>query len=316
MIHNTHVPVLYHEVLELLQPRAGGRYLDGTVGTGGHSRGVLEASAPDGKLLALDRDPEAIAFARQRLAEYGERVTLVKASYTEMAVIAVAHGFDSFDGILLDLGLSSRQLADSRRGFSFLREGPLDMRFDASQGPTAADLINNLSEAELADIFWRYGEERRSRQWARVIVANRPIRTTTQLAELIAAQGKRRGRTHPATQLFQALRIAVNNELEAVEQGVLAAVGLLAMNGRLAVISFHSLEDRFVKQTFRQLSRDCVCPPEQPVCTCGRQPVLRLITRRAVQAKAEETAANPRSRSARLRVAERIGEPLSVNRKP
>ena len=319
MTHDdTHIPVLYDEVLELLQPRPGGRYLDGTVGAGGHARGILQASAPDGKLLGLDRDAEAIAFARQRLAEYGERVTLVKASYADMAAIAERCGFDDFDGILLDLGLSSRQLADGRRGFSFLREGPLDMRFDASQGPTAADLINNLSEAELADIFWRYGEERRSRKWAKVIVANRPLTTTTQLADLIAAQVKRRERNHPATQLFQALRIAVNHELEAVEQGVQAAVGLLRLNGRrlngrgangrLAVISFHSLEDRLVKQTFRELSRDCICPPEQPVCTCDRQPVLRLITRKAVQAGAEEIAANPRSRSARLRVAEKISD--------
>jgi len=310
MTHDdTHVPVLYDEVLELLQPRPGGRYLDGTVGAGGHAQGILRASAPDGKLLALDRDAEAIAFARQRLAEYDQRVTLVKASYADMAAIAGRCGFDDFDGILLDLGLSSRQLADGQRGFSFLREGPLDMRFDASQGPTAADLINNLSEAELADIFWRYGEERRSRKWARVIVANRPLTTTTQLADLIAAQVKRRERIHPATQLFQALRIAVNNELEVVGQGVLAAVALLRANGRLAVISFHSLEDRLVKQTFRELSRDCICPPEQPICTCDRQPVLRLITRKAVQAGAEEIAANPRSRSARLRVAEKIGDP-------
>jgi len=306
MTHDTHVPVLYDEVLELLQPRPGGRYLDGTVGAGGHARGILRASAPDGKVLALDRDAEAIAFARQRLAEYGQRVTLVKASHADMAAIAGRCGFDDFDGILLDLGLSSRQLAAGQRGFSFLREGPLDMRFDASQGPTAADLINNLSEAELADIFWRYGEERRSRKWARVIVANRPLTTTTQLADLIAAQVKRRERIHPATQLFQALRIAVNHELEAVEQGVQAAVALLGANGRLAVISFHSLEDRLVKQTFRELSRDCICPPEQPICTCDRQPVLRLITRKAVQAGAEEIAANPRSRSARLRVAEKI----------
>lgn len=306
MTDNTHIPVLYHEVLEHLQPRPNGRYLDGTVGAGGHTIGILQASAPDGKVLALDRDPEAISFAGQRLAEYGERVTFVNASYVEMAAIAEAYGFDYFDGILLDLGLSSRQLADSGRGFSFLREGPLDMRFDMTQGATAADLINNLSEAELADIFWRYGEERRSRQWAKVIVANRPITTTTQLADLIAAQVKRRRRIHPATLIFQALRIAVNDELDALEQGVKAAVELLGENGRLAVISFHSLEDRFVKQYFRQLSRDCICPPEQPVCTCNRQPVLHLITRKAVQASAEEIAANSRSRSARLRVAEKI----------
>jgi 16S rRNA (cytosine1402-N4)-methyltransferase len=307
MTDDTHTPVLYQEVLEHLQPRPGGRYLDGTVGAGGHTIGILQASAPDGQVLALDRDPAAIAFARQRLSMYDERVTFVNGSYTEMAPISEAHGFEHFDGILLDLGLSSRQLADSQRGFSFLRKGPLDMRFDATQGATAADLINNLSEAELADIFWRYGEERRSRQWAKVIVANRPITTTTQLADLIAAQVKRRGRIHPATQIFQALRIAVNDELEAVERGVKVAIELLSANGRLAVISFHSLEDRFVKQFFRQLSRDCICPPEQPICTCNRQPVLRLITRKAIQAGAEEIADNPRSRSARLRVVEKVG---------
>lgn len=307
MTQDTHIPVLYHEVLEHLQPRPGGRYLDGTVGAGGHTIGLLQASAPDGTVLALDRDPEAILFAQRRLGEYGERVILVQASYVDMAAVAEAQGLTDFDGVLLDLGLSSRQLADGQRGFSFLQEGPLDMRFDPTQGETAADLINNLSETELADMFWRYGEERRSRQWAKVIVAERPITTTTQLADLIAGQRPRRGKIHPATQIFQALRIAVNGELEAVEKGLLAAIELLRINGRLAVISFHSLEDRLVKQTFRQLSRLCICPPEQPVCTCGRQPTLRLVTRKAVQAGAEEVGANPRSRSARLRVAEKIG---------
>jgi 16S rRNA (cytosine1402-N4)-methyltransferase len=224
-----------------------------------------------------------------------------------MAAVAKQAGINGFDGILLDLGLSSRQLDNSERGFSFLREGPLDMRFDTTQGKTAADLINNLNEAELADIFWHYGEERRSRQWARVIVNNRPITTTTQLADLIAAQVKRRGRTHPATQIFQALRIAVNDELAAVSEGVKTAVELLKPNGRLAVISFHSLEDRFVKQYFRELSRDCICPPEQPICTCQRQPIVRLVTRKAVKAGPEEIAANPRSRSARLRVVAKVG---------
>ncbi|MCB8944708.1 MAG: 16S rRNA (cytosine(1402)-N(4))-methyltransferase RsmH [Ardenticatenaceae bacterium] len=298
---DSHIPVLYHEVLELLQPQPNGRYLDGTVGAGGHTRGILEASAPNGQVVAFDRDPAAIAFAQQQLAEFGSRVTFINDSYTAM------RGHGQFDGILLDLGLSSRQLADSQRGFSFLREGPLDMRFDTTQGPTAADLINNLTETELADIFWRYGEERRSRQWAKVIVAHRPLTTTIQLADLIANQVKKRGRIHPATQIFQALRIAVNNELEVVASGVKIAVELLRVNGRLAVISFHSLEDRFVKQYFRELSRDCICPPEQPICTCNRQPIARLITRKAVQASADEIAANPRSRSARLRVVEKVG---------
>jgi len=305
---NTHTPVLYQEVLDLLRPQANGRYLDGTLGAGGHTAGILDASAPDGRVLGFDRDPEAIAFARQKLASYGNRVTFVNDSYARMRQIAPKHGFDQPNGILLDLGLSSRQLDQGERGFSFRQPGPLDMRFDQTQGETAADLLNNRTEAELAEIFWRYGEEKQSRKYARLIVANRPLTTTTQLADLIAGtafQSSRRRRIHPATQIFQALRIAVNHELEAVETGVPAAIDLLKPGGRLAVISFHSLEDRFVKRLFRQLSQGCTCPPEQPVCTCGGQATLRLITRKAVQATPEEIEVNPRSRSARLRVVEK-----------
>lgn len=301
----SHIPVLYHETLDLLAPQPNGRYIDGTLGAGGHTRGLLEASAPDGRVLAFDRDPEAIAFAREQLAAFGERVTYLHTSYADMGTLAPANGFAQVDGILLDLGLSSRQLANRERGFSFMSDGPLDMRFDPTQGPTAADLINNLSESELADLFWRYGEERKSRRVARVIVSNRPLSTTKELADLIASSIRRKGRIHPATQVFQALRIAVNQELEHVEKGVTTAVSLLRPHGRLAVISFHSLEDRFVKRTFRDLARDCVCPPHQPVCTCDAQATVRLITRKAVQASAEEVAANPRSRSARLRVVEK-----------
>ncbi len=301
-----HIPVLYHEVLALLQPPVNGRFLDGTVGAGGHTAGLLERSAPDGRVLAFDRDPEAIAFARTRLAAYGERVTFVNASYAQMAELAPLHGFTELDGILLDLGLSSRQLDDDRRGFSFMREGPLDMRFDPTQGPTAAELINNLSEEALAELFWRYGEEPHSRQIARMVVQQRPFHTTTQLAQAIARLSRRQWRIHPATQVFQALRIAVNQELEAVKTGVETAVSLLRPGGRLAVISFHSLEDRIVKQTFRQLSSSCTCPPEQPVCTCAARATVRLITRKAVKATVAEIDANPRSRSARLRVVEKL----------
>jgi len=306
MDEHTHIPVLYHEVLDFLRPRPGGRYLDGTVGAGGHTAGILQVSAPTGRVLAFDRDQEAIAFARRRLAQYGDRVVFVHASYSEMERLAPACGFDSVDGILLDLGLSSRQLDDSSRGFSFMKEGPLDMRFDPTQGETAADLVNNLDEAELADIFRRYGEEQHSRKIAQAIVENRPVETTTQLANLIARKVKRRGRIHPATQVFQALRIAVNQELEAVETGVQAAIPLLSPGGRLAVISFHSLEDRFVKHYFRRLSQDCICPPQQPLCTCDAQASVRLLTRKAVKASAAEIEANPRSRSARLRVVEKL----------
>lgn len=309
-----HIPVLYHEVLSLLQPQPHGRYIDGTLGAAGHTIGILKASAPHGRVLAFDRDPDAIAYAQQQLGRLSQRAALVQASFAEMGKIAPQKGFSAVDGILLDLGLSSRQLADARRGFSFMQEGPLDMRFDPSHGQTAADLINNLAEEELADLFWRYGEERRSRRMARLIVANRPIHTTTQLADLILQEVGRRGRIHPATQIFQALRIAVNEELAALQETLPTAVDLLRPGGRLVVISFHSLEDRMVKQFFRRLSQDCVCPPEQPVCTCDGKARLKLVTRKAVKASPAEIEANPRSRSARLRAVERVrvGECRSV----
>ncbi|MCA9991992.1 MAG: 16S rRNA (cytosine(1402)-N(4))-methyltransferase RsmH [Ardenticatenaceae bacterium] len=302
-----HVPVLYHEVLALLQPRPGGLYIDGTVGAGGHTAGILTASAPAGRVLAFDRDPEAIAYARQRLQAFGDRITFVTASYAEMGRLAPQHHFAPVDGVLLDLGLSSRQLDAAERGFSLRQEGPLDMRFDPTHGPSAADLVNNLPAAELADIFWRYGEERQSRRYAQAIVAARPVYTTTQLAGIIAreARGPRR-RIHPATQVFQALRIAVNEELAMLETGLLAAIDLLKPSGRVAVISFHSLEDRFVKQTFRQLSQTCTCPPGQPVCTCNTRPTLQLVSRKALKPDEAEIAQNPRSRSARLRVAQKL----------
>lgn len=302
-----HIPVLFKEVLALLRPTGNGRYIDGTVGAGGHTAGILEASAPNGRVLVFDRDPEAIEFVKQRFADFGERVITLNANYAEMGILAPMAGFGEVDGILLDLGLSSRQLADGQRGFSFIKEGPLDMRFDSTRGPTAADLLNNLSESELSDIFWRYGEVRQSRRIARLVVENRPFTTTSQLAKLIATNIGRKGRIHPATQTFQAIRIAVNQELEAVEQGLEAAIELLRPGGRLAVISFHSLEDRFVKHTFRDLSRDCICPPQQPVCNCGRQALFKLVTRKAVKAGEVEISNNPRSRSARLRVIERTG---------
>lgn len=302
----THEPVLYDEVMRFLAPQAGGRYIDGTLGAGGHTAGLLAGSAPDGRVLAFDRDPEAIAFARRRLGAPAERLTTVNASFAEMGTLAPANGFTDVDGILLDLGLSSRQLDDPARGFSFRFEAPLDMRFDPAQSTTAADLINTLSAEELADIFYRYGEERHSRRIARTIVARRPLRTTRELADLVAGLSRGRSRIHPATRVFQALRIAVNDELGALERVLPAARDLLASGGRLAIISFHSLEDRMVKHQFREWSKSCICPPRQPICTCDHEATVEVLTRQVVTASEEEIARNPRSRSARLRVMEKL----------
>jgi 16S rRNA (cytosine1402-N4)-methyltransferase len=302
-----HVPVLYNEVLAGLQPKPGGFYIDGTVGAGGHAAGILERSSPDGRLLGLDRDPAALAAARVALAGFGERAQLVQASYIEMAVRAAEA---SADGILLDLGLSSLQLDDPARGFAFRHDGPLDMRFDPQAALTAAEIVNEWPLDELADVIYEYGEERHSRRIARAIGAARPIHTTGQLAEVVlrAAGGERRSRSlkrsakrfasHPATRTFQALRIVVNGELEAVRTVLPIAVKVLKASGRLAIISFHSLEDRIVKQFIRARSR----PGEDAKSV----PDLREITRKPVEPSEAERAANPRARSARLRVAEKV----------
>jgi len=308
-----HIPVLRDAVLDALRPGhlPAGRFVDGTVGAGGHAAAILE-SAPDARLLGLDRDPAALALARDRLAPFGERAALVHASYEQVAAHVAAWLGEGagVDGILLDLGISSMQVDDPARGFAFAHEGPLDMRFDpTAPGPTAAEIVNTWPADDLADILFRYGEERNSRRIARAIVAARPLATTRQLAEVIAAaQRGPREKIHPATRAFQALRIAVNDELGAVERVLPVAIDLLRPGGRLAVISFHSLEDRIVKQTFRLEATDCICPPRQPVCTCGHVARVTLVTRKPVTAGADEIARNPRSRSARLRVVERLGE--------
>ncbi|MBC7262300.1 MAG: 16S rRNA (cytosine(1402)-N(4))-methyltransferase RsmH [Chloroflexi bacterium] len=245
---STHVPVLYAEAMSFLAPRPGGVYIDGTVGAGGHAKGILELSGPDGRLLGVDLDRDALQLARQALMDYGVRVTLVHGSFAQLSTIARAHGFYPANGVLLDLGISTMQLAAPERGFSFQVDGPLDMRFDQSADITAADLVNTLPEAELADILYRYGEERRSRRVARAIVQARPLHTTTELAQLVTRVLGRRGRIHPATRTFQALRIAVNQELEALAQGLEQAVEVLAPGGRLVVIAFQSLEDRILKK--------------------------------------------------------------------
>jgi 16S rRNA (cytosine1402-N4)-methyltransferase len=310
-----HIPVLYAEVLAGLQVRPGGQYIDATVGTAGHASGILQASAPDGQLLGLDADPAAASFAREVLLPYGSRAIVQVANFQHLRGVAVDCGFEQVDGILLDLGLSSRQLADAGRGFAFSLTGPLDMRLDPQQGQSAADLINHLPESELSDLLWRYGEERQARRVARAIVAARPLTTTDQLAEVVARavrQGRQAGRQgweriHPATRTFQALRIAVNDELDALAEALPQALDLLRSGGRLAVISFHSLEDRLVKRFYQQEARDCLCSPDTPVCTCQHRATLCVITRKPVRPAPEEVMRNPRSRSARLRIAERLG---------
>ncbi len=306
-----HVPphrsVLYHQIILALRPFSPGRYVDATLGAGGHAAGILEASSPIGRLLGLDLDPRALSIAGKRLASFGERAILVKSSFTHLAEQLETIGWQSVDGIVIDLGVSSMQLDTPERGFSFQTDGPLDMRFGPQGETTAAQLVNELPENELADLIWRYGEDRLSRRIARAILQARPLNGTRQLADVVArACGPQKGRIHPATRTFQALRIAVNQELSAVEQVLPQAVSALNQGGRLAVISFHSLEDRLVKQFFRRESRDCICPPEQPVCICGHVAAIREIARHPIEAGADEISENPRARSAKLRVAEKL----------
>ena len=302
-----HTPVLLGAVLDALRIRPGAWIVDATVGAGGHAAAMLEAAGPEGRLLGIDQDPQALALAGERLARFGPRVRLVHACFDQLAAVAAAEGMTAVDAILMDLGVSSMHLDDPARGFSFQKEGPLDMRMDPTHGGlTAADIVNTWEEEELADLLRRYGEERHHRRIARQIAQQRPFSGTVELARAIEQVLPRREKIHPATRTFQALRIAVNDELGALERALPQAVALLKPGGRLAVISFHSLEDRIVKRFLRQEATDCICPPGQPVCTCGHRATVRPVTRKPVTASAAEVAANPRSRSARLRAVEKL----------
>ncbi len=303
-----HVPVLLRETVDLLVTRPGARYIDGTTGLGGHAEAILEAGGPEARLLGIDADPDALVPARKRLARFGGRVRLVQGNFRDVGAIAAREGFVPAAGVLFDLGVSSLQLGPRGRGFAFRWDQPLDMRMDPGLPASAADIVNSYTEQELADLIYRYGEERRSRAIARAIVRARPIATTMQLARVVEqAVGGAGSRIHPATRTFQALRIAVNRELDALAAALGAAHDLLdAPGGRLEVISYHSLEDRIVKEFIRRESRDCICPPGLPACVCGHRATLRPVTRGAVIPSPAEVAANPRARSARLRVAERL----------
>lgn len=303
---SAHEPVLYQDIILALKPKPMGRYVDGTLGAGGHAFGILTGSNPDGELLGLEVDPQAIKIAKQKLVSFGTRVTIVQASYTTLPQQLAKLGWKTIDGMLLDLGASSMQFDTPERGFSFQANGELDMRFDPTNPLTADYLVNQLPESELADILLRYGEEPRARQFSRAIIAARPIKSTVQLAEVIKSSHPSHDRIHPATRTFQALRIAVNEELKAIEKVLPQAVSALGSGGRLAVISFHSLEDRIVKSYFHQESRDCICPPRQPICTCGHKASIRELNRKPITAAEQETLNNPRARSAKLRIVEKI----------
>ncbi len=310
MVRLEHDPVLVAESIHALNILPGGRYVDCTVGGGGHARAILDASSPGGQLLGIDADPKAIEIARKSLAPYGRSVLLVNENFRRLEEVASRCNFRPVHGVLFDLGMSSLQLSEVGRGFSFQHDAPLDMRFSPEQEVTAAQIVNELPENALAELIWTYGEEPRSRRIARQIVAHRPLHSTLELASVIAGavNGESGRRIHPATRTFQALRMAVNKEIENLKEALEQAVHILGVGGRLVVISFHSLEDRLVKDFFSRESRRCVCPPEVPVCTCKHVPRLKTVIKGVIRPSAEEVRRNPRSRSAKMRVAERINE--------
>lgn len=307
-----HRPVMVTEVIASLRLRAGATVMDGTVGGGGHAEAILAATAPDGILIGIDADDEALAEAHRRLARFGKRAVLVKGNFAELEGILTEQKIGAVDGILLDLGVSSNQLDSPERGFSFSQEAPLDMRMDRSRPQSAADLVSSLPWEELARIIKGFGEERMAGRIARAIVAERersPIRTTTDLAGIVVRTlppGAERQKIHPATRTFQALRIAVNDELTSLQRAIEDGTERLKPEGRFSIISFHSLEDRIVKNAFRAREKGCTCPPDLPVCGCNAKPKLRVITRKPVTPGDEELGSNPRARSAKLRTAERI----------
>jgi 16S rRNA (cytosine1402-N4)-methyltransferase len=306
-----HRPVLLTETLQFLEPSRGGLFVDGTVGLGGHSEAIL-GSSDKVRVIGLDRDPEALAFATQRLALFGARFSAVLADFRDIESVLSERAETEIAGVLVDLGVSSLQFDSPTRGFSFRHDAPLDMRMNPESGePSAADLLAQLPEDEIANIIYEFGEERRSRRIARWIVEKReqgkPVSTTKQLADLVArAVGAKKSKLHPATQTFQALRIAVNHELEGLGSFVEKSIDLLKVDGRFVAISFHSLEDRIIKQQLRRLSGQCQCPPRVPVCSCGARQEVEILTKRPVVPSQVELRENPRARSAKLRACRKL----------
>jgi 16S rRNA (cytosine1402-N4)-methyltransferase len=309
-----HRPVLLHPLIENLQPRPGQAYIDGTLGAGGYTAAFLERVTPGGRILAIDRDPAAVELARARFEAAGGAVVLAQGNFADMEALAAEHGIGRVDGVVLDLGISSLQLDDPVRGFSFRLDGPLDMRMDSGSGVTAADIVNQWSEADLVALIRTYGEERFARQIAAALVrrrASEPLARTEELRETVERTIPRRfwpKRIHPATRTFQALRIEVNRELESLATGLQAAIRIIRPGGRLGVVSFHSLEDTIVKNALHVAAQNCLCPPQQTHCTCAHRASLLLLSRKAIKPDEAEIAANPRARSARLRIAEKLDD--------
>ncbi len=307
-----HEPVMLAETVDSLDCKPAGVYVDGTIGGGGHAKEILIRTAPDGILIGVDRDDDAIAESALRLELFGARAILVKANFTQIRDIVSARGFEKVNGILLDLGVSSHQFDAPERGFGFSRDAPLDMRMDQESGVTAFDIVNGFPEEKLKKILKEYGEEMMPGRIVRAISERRrlsPIRTTAELAEIVrvALPGHlKHKRIHPATKTFQALRIAVNDELENLRTAIESGIDMLEEGGRFSIISFHSLEDRIVKDRFRSWEKGCICPPDFPVCRCGRSPKLKVLTKKPVMSGEDEIVSNPRARSARLRTAIRI----------
>ena len=307
-----HTPVLLNETLEYLDPKPGGVYIDGTLGGAGHSSEIIKRIVPGGKLLGIDQDSNAIDAAKRRLEAYKDNVVIVRDNFRNIKAIALQKGFKEVDGILLDIGVSSHQLDEKERGFSYMHDGPLDMRMDTESSLNASDIVNNSSEQELIRILRDYGEEKWAVRIAKFIAEERKnsrIDTTFKLVDIIQRAipaAARRDGGHPAKRTFQALRIAVNDELQVLEEALIDAARLLKPGGRLVVITFHSLEDRIVKKIFNNMEKPCTCPPQLPVCACGKEPLLRVITKKPVTAGEEELKTNTRSKSAKLRAAERV----------
>ena len=307
-----HVPVLPQEILAAIDPKENGIYVDCTLGGAGHAYAILNKLAGKCRLIGIDQDQDALRYAGQRLKDYAASVTLVRDNFSHLRKILTALQIQAVDGILFDLGVSSFQLDEAPRGFSYMQDAPLDMRMDQSAGQSAADLLNTASEQELNNILWTYGEERWAKRIAAFIVAERKVKPLTTTAELVAVikkavpKGAREEKQHPAKRTFQAIRIAVNRELAVLEQGLADSVSSLKPGGKVCVITFHSLEDRIVKEFFKKEAKGCICPPEIPICVCGKEPTLQIMTKKPIQPSAEEVAKNPRARSAKLRVAARV----------